>query len=145
MIGDHPRWRGMNKGPQDFGLLGEAVSFRSTDGIPLKAWWLPAQGTPRVPVIIAHGIDHTAAGDAEARCVSCSRRIQRIEPRPAWPRRERRTSGLDRNAGETRSFWRDPIRSLARGARPHCVVGSLLRRSRVSDRCCRESGDQERW
>ncbi len=59
MIGDHPRWRGLNKGPQDFGLLGETVSFRSTDGIPLTAWWLPAQGTPRATVIIAHGIDHT--------------------------------------------------------------------------------------
>jgi pimeloyl-ACP methyl ester carboxylesterase len=59
MIGDHPRWRGMNKGPQDFGLLGETVSFRSTDGILLKAWWLPAQGTSRATVIIAHGIDHT--------------------------------------------------------------------------------------
>jgi alpha-beta hydrolase superfamily lysophospholipase len=59
MIGDHPRWRGMNRGPRDFGLLGETVSFRSTDGIPLKAWWLPVQGTPRATVIIAHGIDHT--------------------------------------------------------------------------------------
>ena len=59
MIGDHPRWRGMNRGPRDFGLLGETVSFRSNDGIPLKAWWLPAQGAQRATVIIAHGIDHT--------------------------------------------------------------------------------------
>jgi pimeloyl-ACP methyl ester carboxylesterase len=49
----------MNRGPRDFGLLGETVSFRSTDRIPLKAWWLPTQGTPRATVIIAHGIDHT--------------------------------------------------------------------------------------
>ena len=59
MFGDHPRWRGMNRGPSDFGLRSETVSFDSTDGIPLKAWWLPASGTPRGAVIIAHGIDHT--------------------------------------------------------------------------------------
>ena len=59
MFGDHPRWRGMNRGPADFGLRSETVAFDSTDGIPLKAWWLPASGTPRGVVIIAHGIDHT--------------------------------------------------------------------------------------
>lgn len=59
MFGDHSRWRGMNRGPADFGLRSETVSFNSTDGIPLKAWWLPASGTPRGAVIIAHGIDHT--------------------------------------------------------------------------------------
>jgi pimeloyl-ACP methyl ester carboxylesterase len=59
MFGDHPRWRGMNRGPSDFGLRSETVSFDSTDGVPLKAWWLPASGTPRAAVIIAHGIDHT--------------------------------------------------------------------------------------
>lgn len=59
MLGDHSRWRGMNRGPADFGLRSETVSFDSTDGIPLKAWWLPASGTPRGAVIIAHGIDHT--------------------------------------------------------------------------------------
>ena len=58
-FGDHPRWRGMNRGPTDFGLRGETVSFPSQDGIPLKAWWLPAVGTPRGAVVIAHGIDHT--------------------------------------------------------------------------------------
>jgi pimeloyl-ACP methyl ester carboxylesterase len=59
MFGDHPRWRGMNRGPVDFGLRSETVSFDSTDGIPLKAWWLRASGTPRGAVIVAHGIDHT--------------------------------------------------------------------------------------
>ena len=59
MFGDHSRWRGMNRGPADFGLRSETVSFDSTDGIPMKAWWLPASGTPRGTVIIAHGIDHT--------------------------------------------------------------------------------------
>jgi len=59
MFGDHPRWRGMNRGPADFGLVAETVSFASQDGIPLKAWWLPANGTHRGAVVIAHGIDHT--------------------------------------------------------------------------------------
>jgi len=59
MIGENPRWRGMNRGPRDFGLNGETVSFRSQDGVALKAWWLPADGNPRGTVIIAHGIDHT--------------------------------------------------------------------------------------
>lgn len=59
MIGENPRWRGMNRGPQDFGLKGETVSFSSQDGIALKAWWLPADGAPRATVIIAHGVDHT--------------------------------------------------------------------------------------
>jgi hypothetical protein len=31
MFGDHPGWRGMNRGPADFGLRGETVSFDSTD------------------------------------------------------------------------------------------------------------------
>jgi pimeloyl-ACP methyl ester carboxylesterase len=59
LIGEHSRWRGMNRGPQDFGLQGEVVAFRSQDNIPLKAWWLPAQGAPRATVVLAHGIDHT--------------------------------------------------------------------------------------
>lgn len=37
MFGDHHRWRGMNKGPKDFGLRGETVSFQFRDGIRLKA------------------------------------------------------------------------------------------------------------
>jgi pimeloyl-ACP methyl ester carboxylesterase len=49
----------MNRGPADFGLLGETVSFPSQDGILLNAWWLPANGRARGAVIIAHGIDHT--------------------------------------------------------------------------------------
>jgi hypothetical protein len=59
MFGNHPRWRGMNRGPADFGLRGETVSFDSTDGVSLKAWWLPAPGKARGAVIVAHGIDHT--------------------------------------------------------------------------------------
>jgi pimeloyl-ACP methyl ester carboxylesterase len=59
MIGEHPRWRGMNRAPRDVGIQGEAVSFPSLDGVPLKAWWLPSEGAARATVIMAHGIDHT--------------------------------------------------------------------------------------
>jgi alpha-beta hydrolase superfamily lysophospholipase len=59
MFGNHPRWRGMNRGPADFGLLAETISFPAQDGISLNAWWLPANGTHRGAVVIAHGIDHT--------------------------------------------------------------------------------------
>ena len=59
LIGDHPRWRGMNRGPKALGIQGEVVSFQATDGVPLKAWWLPAEGAPRATVILAHGVDHT--------------------------------------------------------------------------------------
>ena len=59
MFGDHPCWRGMNRGPVDFGLRGETVSFDTEDHIRLKAWWLPASSTPRGTIIVAHGIDHT--------------------------------------------------------------------------------------
>jgi pimeloyl-ACP methyl ester carboxylesterase len=59
MIGENPRWRGMKLGPRDLGLTGETVSFRSADGVPLKAWWLPASTVVRGTVIIAPGGDHT--------------------------------------------------------------------------------------
>jgi alpha-beta hydrolase superfamily lysophospholipase len=59
LIGENPRWRGMNRGPQDFGLKSEVVSFPSQDGISLKAWWLPAEGIPKGDIVIAHGVDHT--------------------------------------------------------------------------------------
>jgi pimeloyl-ACP methyl ester carboxylesterase len=57
--GVHFRTQTVRNGQLAFGLRSETVSFYSTDGIPLKAWWLPASGTPRGAVIIAHGIDHT--------------------------------------------------------------------------------------
>ena len=59
LIGNNPRWRGINRGPQDLGLEGETVSFTATDGVPLKAWWLPAPAPARGTVIIAPGGDHT--------------------------------------------------------------------------------------
>jgi pimeloyl-ACP methyl ester carboxylesterase len=41
--------------PADYGLNAEVVSFQSLDGIDLKGWWIPAQGTARATVILAHG------------------------------------------------------------------------------------------
>ena len=48
--------------PADYGLRAEAISFRSLDGIELKGWWIPAQGSPAVghgtvlgTVVLAHG------------------------------------------------------------------------------------------
>ena len=47
--------------PAQYGLKSEAISFQSLDGITLKGWWIPAQGTaPHQPgvlgtVILAHG------------------------------------------------------------------------------------------
>ncbi len=58
-IGENPRWRGITRSPSSFGLEGEVVSLHSTDGIALKAWWLPSAGSARANVIIAHGVDHT--------------------------------------------------------------------------------------
>jgi hypothetical protein len=34
MIGENPRWRGVNRGPQSFGLAGETVSFSATAAEP---------------------------------------------------------------------------------------------------------------
>lgn len=57
IVGNHPFWRRMRARPQDFVLNAQDVSFSSTDGITLRAWFIPAQGTARATVILAHGID----------------------------------------------------------------------------------------
>lgn len=58
-IGENRRWRGINRGPEAFGLRSETVSLRSQDGVALRGWWLPAEGTSRACMVIAHGVDHT--------------------------------------------------------------------------------------
>jgi pimeloyl-ACP methyl ester carboxylesterase len=58
-IGENARWRGINRGPESFGLSGEVVSLRSTDGVSLKGWWLPTVGSARANVVVVHGVDHT--------------------------------------------------------------------------------------
>lgn len=59
LIGSNPRWRGMTKGPRDYGLAFQTVSLISPDGVPLRAWWIPATHPARASVVIAHGVDHT--------------------------------------------------------------------------------------
>jgi dienelactone hydrolase len=44
--------------PATLGLAGESLALTSSDGIPLKAWWLPAEGArPRGVVVVLHGMD----------------------------------------------------------------------------------------
>ncbi len=73
-IGNHAEWRRMVGSPADYGLHSEVVTFLSTDGILLKAWWLPAQAPAEPPgqapaqaasrpnVILAHGRDENRSG-----------------------------------------------------------------------------------
>lgn len=57
VTGNHRYWRIFRAQPADFGLQAESVSFQSLDGIPLGAWYIPAQGAARGTVIISHGIN----------------------------------------------------------------------------------------
>jgi len=79
-IGNKSEWRKMVHSPAEYNLSSETVALQSTDGIPLKAWWLPAQqedagtrgagvtqaGTPEslpaVNVILVHGRDMNRSG-----------------------------------------------------------------------------------
>ncbi|HUI82878.1 MAG TPA: alpha/beta fold hydrolase [Candidatus Binatia bacterium] len=42
--------------PHDLGLQGESRALTSSDGIPLKAWWIPADPA-RGAVVVLHGMD----------------------------------------------------------------------------------------
>ncbi|MBI3661001.1 alpha/beta fold hydrolase [Candidatus Acetothermia bacterium] len=55
VVGNHPEWRKFTATPEDYRLPVNVVEFTSTDGIKLKAWWFPAQGTSRATVLLAHG------------------------------------------------------------------------------------------
>jgi len=69
-IGNHPEWRAIVHTPADFQLTSEIVAFSSTDGIPLKAWWLPAQSaseavaqsSPSINIVMVHGRDMNRSG-----------------------------------------------------------------------------------
>ena len=79
-IGNKPEWRKMVHSPAEYHLSSQTVTLESTDGIPLKAWWLPAQpqspangdsnlakaalpgAPPAVNVILAHGRDMNRSG-----------------------------------------------------------------------------------
>ena len=56
-VGNQPELRKRKAEPQDFGLRAECVTFTSTDGIPLVAWWLPTKGQARGTLVLAHGRD----------------------------------------------------------------------------------------
>jgi pimeloyl-ACP methyl ester carboxylesterase len=53
-VGEHPEWRKMIATPAGFGLDSNVIEFPSKDGIPLKAWWLPAEDA-RAVIVLAHG------------------------------------------------------------------------------------------
>ncbi len=42
--------------PEDLGLTAETIALTSSDGIPLKGWWVPAK-QPRGTVVVLHGMD----------------------------------------------------------------------------------------
>jgi pimeloyl-ACP methyl ester carboxylesterase len=56
VIGDHPEWKRLVASPEDFGLEAERVQFKSTEGLKLAAWWLPAKGESKASVVLAHGL-----------------------------------------------------------------------------------------
>ena len=62
VLREHPEWRRLIAAPADFGLNAEVVSFQSPDGIPLKAWWIPAAGAARGNVVLAHGVGGNRSG-----------------------------------------------------------------------------------
>jgi len=60
LIGENPSRRGiMNRGPGDYGLVGETVSFHAIDGVSIRAWWLPATAPARGTVIVAPSGEYT--------------------------------------------------------------------------------------
>lgn len=60
LIAQDPGRRGiMNRRPGDYGLIGETVSFPATDGVPIRAWWLPATAPARGTVIVAPSGEYT--------------------------------------------------------------------------------------
>mgnify|MGYP001584041613 CR=1 FL=1 len=47
------------KAPISYGLNSRWIEFRSTDGVPLKGWYLPAEGLARGTFIYCHGLNRT--------------------------------------------------------------------------------------
>jgi len=59
LIRENPRSRGTGRGPSDYGLASETVSFHATDGVPIQAWWLPARAPGSGTVIFAPTGEYT--------------------------------------------------------------------------------------
>ncbi len=51
-----PAHQPIERTPADVGLGYQEVAFRSTDGIPLKAWWIGKGGSSRAALLV-HGFD----------------------------------------------------------------------------------------
>jgi len=49
-----------SRSPADYGLSYEPISFSSTDGIPLKGWWIP--GDNNAVIFVIHGYGANRAG-----------------------------------------------------------------------------------
>jgi len=142
MFGDHPRWRGMNRGPADFGLRGETVSFTSQDGIPLKAWWLPP--------MVGHEEPLSSPTGSITRDKSCCRvqlfssmPVMTFSPLTSEVTGKQRDRRLARTPGSAGYFGRSSIHPFSRRQRSRGGLGSFLRGSRLPDRRC--SVFRDRW
>ena len=47
------------KTPKSYGLDFEWVEFKSLDGITLRGWYVPAEGSPRGTIVYCHGLNRT--------------------------------------------------------------------------------------
>lgn len=47
------------KTPKSYNLDFSWIDFTSSDGIPLKGWYIPAEGTPRGTIVYCHGLNRT--------------------------------------------------------------------------------------
>jgi fermentation-respiration switch protein FrsA (DUF1100 family) len=47
------------KTPISYGMQFQWVEFRSTDGVPLKGWYIPASGEARGTIVYCHGLNRT--------------------------------------------------------------------------------------
>lgn len=47
------------KSPVSYGLQARWIEFKSIDGVPLKGWYIPADGTARGTIIYCHGLNRT--------------------------------------------------------------------------------------
>ena len=54
------RVQGCKTVPEDLGLTAETIALTSSDGIPLKAWWVAAEQS-RGAVVVLHGMDGLSA------------------------------------------------------------------------------------
>jgi uncharacterized protein len=57
VVGNHTYWRTLRARPEEFGLKSQDVSFSSLDGVQLRGWYIPADGSPRGTIVISHGIN----------------------------------------------------------------------------------------